>query len=555
MLICPKNKLHNQADNLSLRGAQWKVCQPDHTLIQQISNGYQVDMLPSIVLANRIDVADLADYLRGSLEVPDFNCVDSDELVQRLYTAIQRSEKIGIIGDYDADGLTSAALWIQVLRHFKCSYEVWIPNRSDGYGVSKDALRYMSGRGAHLLLVLDCGTSTAELLESAGIDVCIIDHHPSSTRIPKVVACVNPHRHDVSMTSKQWHSLCAVGLSFLVACKFFKTYGLPFDTNRLLDLVMIGTVGDVMPLHGLNRNFVKVGLTHLQHRPGCMQLLDLLDIREPSATKIAFYLIPCLNAAGRIGDVNDALSLLCTTDLVEAERLAKQLKSANLRRREVESQVLEEAEAQVNADKKVICVCSSKWHPGVVGIVAGRLKEKYNKPTFVFYKHGSVWKGSARSVDGVDLGSYIRAAVEKGLAVLGGGHAAAGGITVDTDTFGDWYDWMERSVPILDCLPVSVAESYVTLGALKRMRTLSVLEPCGAGNPAPSFVVSKVVIKSVSPHKEHLRISIADGALSLTLFAFRALDWLSHLKVGTTADLMVVGQDFTYIKDICIVNS
>jgi single-stranded-DNA-specific exonuclease len=383
--------------------------------------------------------------------LPDPSCFqDMDKGAQRLADAVQAGESVAIFGDYDVDGATSAALLVLLLRRLGVEPTVYIPDRLvEGYGPSGKALTELKADGASVAVCVDCGAQAFEALEqakAAGLDVIVVDHHQCATLLPVAYALINPNRLDESEDGAAHGHLAAVGMAFLLGVAllrelrgrgFFEALAEPKILD-LLDLVALGTVADVARLKGLNRAFVTQGLRVM----GARQNIGLASLAEaarlvkpPSCRDLGFALGPRLNAGGRVGKSDLGVRLLTCTDPEEARTLAAELDRLNEERRAIEMLVCEQAEAQAQAqgeaDSPVIIVMSSGWHQGVIGIVAGRLKERFGRPAIVIAEtEDGTGKGSGRSISGVDLGAAVLAAKESGLLIAGGGHSMAAGLTL-----------------------------------------------------------------------------------------------------------------------------
>ncbi|MBX9731127.1 MAG: single-stranded-DNA-specific exonuclease RecJ, partial [Sphingomonas sp.] len=387
-----------------------------------------------------------APSIRGFMPDPSiFN--DMDRAAERLAAAIIAGENVTIFGDYDVDGATSAALMILLLRDLGLEAKAYIPDRlMEGYGPSGEALVKIAAGGASLIVTVDCGAQAFEALEMAravGVDVIVVDHHQCATALPLAYALVNPNRRDEGEGAAHGH-LAAVGVAFLLGAALIRTLRAKghFATRPeprlldLLDIVALGTVADVAALKGLNRAFVAQGLKVMAARRniGLNALIEASRLtRAPTATDLGFALGPRINAGGRVGKSDLGVRLLTTRDPDEARMIATELDRLNEERRAIEGEVQVTAEAMAvsQANRAVIVVAGKGWHPGVIGIVAGRLKEKYGRPAIVIaLDEAGIGKGSGRSVSGVDLGNAVLAAKEHGLLVAGGGHAMAAGLTI-----------------------------------------------------------------------------------------------------------------------------
>ena len=489
----------------------------------------------------------LAPTLRGLLPDPS-RLADMDAAAARLADAAQRGEAVAVFADYDVDGACSGALMVEALRAWGVRVtRAHVPDRiAEGYGPNVPALEALMAEGATLLVLVDCGIAARDVLRVAEgrADVVVLDHHKSEGDLPRIAAAVNPNRLDCA--SGQGH-LCAAGVAFLAAVAtqrelrrrgFFN--GPEPDLKRLLDLVALATVCDVVPLVGVNRAFVQAGLRVLggRARPGLAALMDVSGVREaPGAFTLGFALGPRINAGGRISDPGLGLRLLLEADPVEARAMAERLDAVNRRRQEVEAGVLmaalELGERQRQDGHAVLLVAAEGWHPGVVGIVAGRLRERFNRPACVAGVDGAVAKGSGRSVPGLDLGAAVIAARQHGLLVAGGGHAMAAGFTLDPARLDAFHAHLDERLAAARHLP-GVAE-LVLEGALhlrgatpELAKQVERLAPFGAGNEEPGFAIARArVVKASRVGKEGATVRAflegEDGG-RLKAVCFRAKD-------------------------------
>ena len=521
-------------------------------MAQGASRGLSDDIVTQLLLARGVSREDLPRHkvptLRAFLPDPsEFR--DMDKAAERIAQAIEAREAITIYGDYDVDGATSAALLIRLIRMLGHDARHYIPDRLlEGYGPTGEALVRLGAEGAQLIVTVDCGAMAHEALAmaaDAGVEVIVVDHHKCSAELPAALALVNPNRLDESDIGAAHGHLAAVGVAFLLSIALVRVLrGRGWFAGRaepdlfaLLDLVALGTVADVAALHGLNRALVAQGLKVMARREniGMAALIDTSRLnRAPTATDLGFALGPRVNAGGRVGEATLGVRLLTTQDAEEAREIAAQLSRLNEERRAIEMAVQEAAEAQVErqGNRSVMVLAGKGWHPGVIGIVAGRIKEKTGKPTLVIALddedgHG---KGSGRSISGVDLGAAIIGARELGFLVAGGGHAMAAGLTVAADRLEDFTQWLD------DRLAGDVARAQ---GAQSLLLDLAVaprglqpdlvdlLEsagPYGMGWPGPRVAVGPVkVVKADVVGADHLRMIVRgeDGA-SFKAMAFRA---------------------------------
>ncbi len=517
--------------------------------------GLEDDLVTQLLLARGVMREDLERHrsptLRGFLPDPsDFQ--DMDAAARRLAEAVLSHETLTIYGDYDVDGATSAALLVRLMRMLGHDARYYIPDRLlEGYGPSGEALVRLAEQGSSLIVTVDCGAMAHEALKmahAAGVDVIVVDHHKCSAELPITAAMVNPNRLDEGDIGAAHGHLAAVGVAFLLAIAtvrtlrergYFESRPEP-DLFSLLDLVALGTVADVAALHGLNRALVAQGLKIMARREniGMAALIDASRLnRAPGCSDLGFALGPRINAGGRVGEATLGVRLLTTEDPDEARAIAAQLSTLNEERRAIEAEVQEAAEAQLAAqhNRAVLVLAGKGWHPGVIGIVAGRIKEKTGKPTLVIALDADdqgQGKGSGRSVSGVDLGAAIIAARELGMLVAGGGHAMAAGLTIDPARLDQLADWLDErlSTAVLQALEqramlldLALAPGGLTAGLVE---TLDSAGPYGVGWPAPRVAVGPVrLIKADVVGTDHVRL-IASGrdGTSFKAIAFRAAE-------------------------------
>jgi single-stranded-DNA-specific exonuclease len=473
---------------------------------------------------------------------------DMDRAAARLADAVQAGERVAIFGDYDVDGATSAAVMIRVLRSLGLDPVAYIPDRlTEGYGPSGAALVRLATDGATLIVTVDCGAQAFEALEAArdhGVDILVVDHHKCASALPHAHALVNPNRLDELADAAAHGHLAAVGMCFLLAAALvreLRTRGYFADRAEpklidLLDLVALGTVADVAQLRGLNRAFVAQGVKVMARRanPGLDALISASRLtRAPTATDLGFALGPRINAGGRVGRADLGVRLLTTDDPAEAQALAAELDRYNEERRAIEAAVQEHADTLIDASARVVVVSGRGWHPGVIGIVAGRLKERLGRPVVVIaLDDAGVGKGSGRSITGVDLGAAVLAAKEHRLLAAGGGHAMAAGLTVaeaGIPAFAAFLD--DRLAAAVDraredralLLDAVLAPGGVTPDLV---RSLEAGGPYGAGWPSPRVAAGPVrLVKVDIVGNGHVRaIATGDDGRGFKAVAFRAAD-------------------------------
>jgi single-stranded-DNA-specific exonuclease len=524
------------------------------------------ELLARVIAARGIEVDEVAGYLDPTIKqlLPDPDVLtDMPAAAARIADAVERGERIAVFGDYDVDGATSAAVLTRFLRHAGLEPIIYIPDRLfEGYGPNTEAVRTLAGQGATLIVTVDCGTTSVEPLAEAkrlGVDVVVIDHHLADETLPPAVALVNPNRLDD--LSGLGH-LAAVGLVFIAVVAinrelrrrgFWSEGSEPSllapgrgarrepDLLDTLDLVALGTVADVVPLKGLNRAFVAKGLIAMRRREavGLTALMDAARLTgPPEPWHLGFLLGPRINAGGRISRADLGVRLLLEADPTEAAALAAELDRLNRERQVIEQAAVAQAEAEAMAalgteDKDAVVVTAAPgWHPGVVGLVAARLKERFSRPAFaIALEPGDLGTGSGRSIPGVDLGSAVRRAVAEGLLVKGGGHAMAAGVTLRKDRLAAFRAFLEETLGEAvaasrrdDALLIDAA--VTAAGATPAfVAEIGRAGPFGSGNPDPVFALpahTLVYAEEVGQAHVRARFKAGDGAI-VQAIAFRAL--------------------------------
>lgn len=471
---------------------------------------------------------------------------DMDRAAERLADAVQGGEAVTIFGDYDVDGATSAALLIRLLRDLGLDSRAYIPDRlMEGYGPSGEALVRLKRQGADLIVTVDCGAMAFDALaeaKEAGAEVIVVDHHKCVSQLPVALALVNPNRLDEEEGRLHGH-LAAVGVAWLLGAALVRVLrGRGFFADRaepklldLLDIVALGTVADVAALKGLNRAFVAQGLKVMAQRRniGMNALIEASRLtRAPTATDLGFALGPRINAGGRVGKSDLGVRLLTTEDADEARGIAEELNRLNEERRAIEAEVQQSAEA-IEVNGAVAVVAARGWHPGVIGIVAGRLKEKLARPAIVIaIGDDGIGKGSGRSIAGVDLGAAILAAKEAGLLIAGGGHAMAAGVTVAEGQIVAFTAFLESK--LAESVARAAGERALLLDAVLApggvnpalVDAMEAGGPYGMGWPAPRVAAGPVrIIKCDIVGSGHVRAIVAgEDGRSIKCVAFRAAD-------------------------------
>ncbi len=543
----------------SLSGKRWEARLAgggDRTALAMAQRLGLPEVVARILAGRGVEIDHAERYLAPSLrsDMPDPGGLkDMEVAAERLCRAVMAGERVALFADYDVDGATSAALLYRLLAAVGQPPRIYIPDRIDeGYGPNVSALARLREEGHGLIVCLDCGTTAFEALEAAaaqGTDVLVIDHHEAEPRLPPATAVVNPNRVD---ESRAYGQLAAVGVTFLLCValnRALRTAGhyqgerREPDLRRWLDLVALGTVCDVVPLTGVNRSLVLRGLEVLAQRRnvGLSALSDVAGLDEkPTPFHLGYVLGPRINAGGRVGEAGMGARLLTTEDPGEAAEIARRLDSLNAERKAIEEDVLAEALAQAEAyiaasgaPEGLVFVAGEGWHPGVIGIVASRLMERYDLPALVIgLDEAGVGKGSGRSVRGVDLGGAVIAARQAGLLLAGGGHAMAAGLSVERSGLDALRSFLSerlsRALTVGGVAPSLGFDGTVEpLGAtVALLQSLETAGPFGAGNAEPRFVVAHArLAKADVVGNGHVRCFVQGaGGGRLKAIAFRAMD-------------------------------
>jgi single-stranded-DNA-specific exonuclease len=536
----------------SLLGKRWRQRAADDRAGLALAQRLELpEIIGRLLAARGVEVETAARFLAPTLRdfLPDPSLLkDMDKAVARLVRALTTGELIAVFGDYDVDGATSAALIQRFLAAIGCRARLYIPDRQrEGYGPNAPALLRLKAEGAGVVITVDCGTGAHAALAAAaeaGLDIIVVDHHVAEPALPRALAVINPNRLDESGAHGV---LAAVGVAFLLLVGVNRGLrqagwyaGRPApDLVQWLDLVALGTICDVVPLTGLNRALVAQGLKVMQRRgnPGLAALADAAGLGERLDAYHAGYILgPRVNAGGRVGQADLGARLLASDDPIETRALARQLDALNAERREIEARVLAQAIDQVEgADPAapLVFAAGEGWHAGVIGIVASRLKERYNRPACVVAVAGDIGKGSGRSMPGFALGPAIIAARQAGLLLNGGGHAMAAGFTVATGGLGRLRDFLvERAATALGggaLVPELGVDGVLASGAAtpELVRLVERLGPFGTGNAEPRFALANQrILRADIVGGQHVRCILGDGGGSARIkaIAFRCLE-------------------------------
>jgi single-stranded-DNA-specific exonuclease len=558
----PEAALHSEDHNSdlflgierSLTGKKWLTRPVDERIALAISQRLGLpEVVGRVLSARHIGLDEAEQYFNPTLRtlLPDPSTLkDMDAGAERLAKAIMQSERVAVFGDYDVDGATSSALLIRFFRAVGSDIVLYVPDRlKEGYGPNTDALLKLRDDGVSLVVTVDCGTASHEPLKAAadaGIDVIVVDHHVAEAKLPAVSALINPNRLDETGTLGQ---LAAVGVTFLLLVALNRTlrqagwYESRPEPNLLdwLDIVALGTVCDMVPLTGVNRALVSQGLKVMAKRgnAGLCALGDVAGLNEsPGTFHAGFIFGPRVNAGGRIGASDLGARLLSSNDQAEVHMLAEKLDGLNKERQEIEAGVLEAAIASVEktdqSNMPLVIACGEGWHPGVIGIVASRLKERYNLPAIVIALDEEFGVASGRSVSGIDLGAAVIAARQAGLLTKGGGHKMAAGFTVAREKLDALSAFFAEQISSLidtaGIVPTLMLDGAIQAGGatVEMIETLEMAGPFGSGNPEQKFAISNAQIayaNLVGRDKTHLQVSLTgDGGGKLQGICFRATD-------------------------------
>ena len=540
-------------NSLSVGGKSWILKKYNKNELIYFKENFFLDEITSKLLSIRkIKKEDVNSFLNPSIKnfLPNPNClIDMDKTTLRTLSSVKNKDKIGIFGDYDVDGATSTALLGKYFSELQIPYEIYIPDRKkEGYGPSIKSFEELIKKGVKIIFTVDCGTLSFEAIDFAvenKIDVIVLDHHQSEINLPKAFSVVNPNRLD-DRSNMQY--LCAAGVTFMFLVSMNRCLRSIkwFETNKInepnlihyLDLVSLGTVCDVVPLIGLNRAIVKQGLKILKLKKnlGLKTLLDICKIDvNPSIYHLGYMLGPRINAGGRVGKCSHGANLLLDIDPKNAFKLASELDQYNKERQILEKSLLKKV---LNENKKdilrdpVIILSGSNWHEGIIGIVAARLKDKFNKPVIIISIDGKIGKASARSVVGFDIGSVIIAAMQEKILLKGGGHKMAAGFSIDVNNIEKLKNFIFRKFkninqdliserPLL--LDSIISPSAINLDFFNKIDNLA---PFGSGNPEPKFIIENLkTINGKIVGENHIKsILIGEDGSTVKTIAFNAVD-------------------------------
>ena len=556
----------------SVSGKNWEFKKFDYSEQRKLSEKYSLSEIVSKLIATRKNNINNVDFflnptIKDLLPNP-YTIKDMKKAVNRSYNAICKSEKIGIFGDYDVDGASSTALLSRYYLSINQKVITYIPDRKkEGYGPSIEGFNSLISSGSNIIFTVDCGTlSFKPIIEAQKqkVDVVVLDHHQSEVKIPNACAVVNPNRYDDSSNLKY---LCAAGVCFmfLIALNkklrdsnWFNVHNVNEpDILNLLDLVSLATICDVVPLVDLNRAIVKQGLKVIKKRSnlGLKTLYDLCNIKsQPTTYDLGFKLGPRINAGGRVGKSSHGSELLTSNDPQKAYKIALDLDNSNSERQNIEKVLSKKVDMEVKNyhNHPVLVLSGTNWHEGIIGIVASRVKEKYNKPTILISLNGNLGKGSARSIYGFDIGAQIIKAVQSNILERGGGHKMAGGFTLQKENIDNFRNFLinsfEKSKVSSSQERLIYLDSKIAPSALNEdfYKEINSLAPFGSGNNEPKFVIEDLnVIKSDIVGENHIKSILKgkDGS-SIKSFAWNAVDspLASFLNVKNKKKICIAGR-------------
>ena len=539
-------------NSTSLTGKKWIYREFNNDDIVFYKENFFLDEITSKLLSIRkIKKEDINLFLNPSIKesLPNPNILkDMNKATNHVVELIKKRKTFGIFGDYDVDGASSTALLGNYFKSIKHPFKIYIPDRKkEGYGPSKKSFDILIKEKVDLIFTVDCGTLSFEPIEyakSKNVDVIVLDHHQSEINLPNAHSIINPNRLD---DTSKLNYLCAAGVCFMFLVSinrklreinWFKEKKIDEpDLIDFLDLVSLGTICDVVPLTGLNRAIVKQGLKvlKLKKNPGIKMLMNLCRIEsKPTTYHLGYVLGPRINAGGRVGKCSHGANLLLETNASEIFKIASELEQFNNERKILEKELLNYAliSAQDKVADPVIIIDGSNWHEGVIGIIASRIKDKYNKPTIIISKTGDIGKASARSIVGFDIGMNILSAVQDKILLKGGGHKMAGGFTIKMKNLSKFKDFLFKRMKKFNekntsekqiLLDAELSPSTINLDFFDKINYLS---PFGSGNPEPKFSIENIKkINSRIVGNQHIKsILLGKDGSKIEAVAFNAVD-------------------------------
>ncbi len=539
-------------NTLSVSSKNWILKQYNQEDVVFFKDNFSLDEITSKLLSIRnINKDEVKGFLNPSIKnfLPNpYILIDMEKSCKKVSDIISKDSKIGIFGDYDVDGASATALLGNYLSALGSNYITYIPDRKkEGYGPSIEAFKYFIDNKINLIFTVDCGTLSFEAIEYAkknDIDVIVLDHHQSKINLPKAHSIVNPNRIDDKSNLKY---LCAAGVTFMFLVglnkelrtnNWFKNKNIA-EPNLIeyLDLVTLGTICDVVPLIGLNRAIVAQGLKILKTKKnlGLKTLLNVCGIENsPNIYHVGYMLGPRINAGGRVGKSSHGANLLLNNNPKEAFKIATELDQFNKERQYLEKDVLDKIKKEIKIDVSdpVIIICGKNWHEGVIGIVAARIKDKFNKPVIIISIEKDIGKASARSIVGFDIGSVIIAATQEKILMKGGGHKMAGGFTIKIDQIENFKKFIFKKFSKLNQNSIKQRSLFLdsiispTAINLEFYNKVNVLAPFGSGNPEPKFIIEnlKTVNHKIIKEKHIKSVLLGANGSTIKTIAFNSVD-------------------------------
>ena len=534
---------------ISVTGKEWILKKFDNNNLNYLKDNFFLDEFTSKILAIRkINKDQISQFLnptiKNSLPSPAI-LKDMNKAINRVYELIKKKQTIAILGDYDVDGASSTAILGNYFKLINIPFIIHIPDRKkEGYGPSKENFKSFIDSNAKLIITVDCGTLSFEPIDYASsnkIDVIVIDHHQSEVKLPDAYSIINPNRVD---DESNLNYLCAAGVCFMFLVGLNKKLREEnwFESEKIkepnlidfLDLVSLGTICDVVPLVGLNRAIVKQGLKVIKSKKnlGIKTLIDLCNIENNLNTYHLGYIIgPRINAGGRVGKSSHGANLLLNVDSKQAFKLASDLENFNKERKLIEENLLKEILLNIKKETKdpVIILSGEKWHEGVIGIIAARIKDKYNKPTIIISFQDDIGKASCRSITGFDIGAAIISAAQKELIIKGGGHKMAGGFTINRSKLNEFKKFIinkNKNISLNNkryYLDSIISPSALSLNFFEKIEKLS---PFGPGNPEPKFQIENLkILNSKIVGRNHVKsILLGKDGTKISTIAFNSVD-------------------------------
>ncbi len=538
--------------SISVSGKHWISKKFNNLDIENFKKNFYLDEITAKLLAIRkIHKRDVKTFLDPSIKniLPNpFDLKDMKNAAHRVFQAIKKKDKIGIFGDYDVDGATSTAILGQYLKILNHPFEIYIPDRkSEGYGPTISSFEKLIEKNIKMIFTVDCGTMSFNPIKFAKekkIDVIVLDHHQSETNLPDAHSIINPNRYD---DQSNLNYLCASGVTFmfLVALNKLLREENWFKNNSIaepnlinfLDLVSLGTVCDVVPLIGLNRAFVRQGLRVLKNKKnlGLKTLIEICKIENtPTPYHLGFIIGPRINAGGRVGKCSHGANLLLNSNPKESFKIASELENFNKERKILESELLNKIlnSNYENSKDPVIVLYGENWHEGVIGIIASRIKEKFNKPSIIISVNKNIGKGSARSIVGFDIGTMIISAVEKKILLKGGGHKMAGGFSIEMDKIDLFKEFIFKKFNSVNIdlnthqdyyFDAEISPSALNLNFFDK---INLLAPFGSGNSEPRFVINDLkVLNSKIVGEKHIKsILLGSDSSAIKTISFNSVE-------------------------------